>query len=127
MVTIKSENTRPFDVDGTIILPVTSSDPHNSRYVRILDPIDPTSYLRFRVHEPMVRLLKEEFHRGSCIIVHSRGGWAWAEAVVDALGLRPYVHYAKSKDLVYFDDCAVGEWLKDRVFLDPNLPYKQGE
>lgn len=126
MVTIKIENTRPFDIDDTLILLPKHDDPADTRYVYVTDPVYPHGeLLKFRVHEPMVRLLKEEATRGSFVIVHSRGGYQWAQNVIDALGLRQYVNLCMSKPLVYFDDTPVELWLKDRVYIDPNTRYKR--
>lgn len=117
---LRNENPRPFDVDGTLILPHTGK----GKTVNVIDPVT-RKVIKFTVHEPMVRLLEEEFHRGSLIVVWSRGGFEWAAAVVNALGLSDKVHTAMTKPQVYFDDLPVEEWLKDRVFLDPTTRYKR--
>ena len=122
MVTIKSELIRPFDVDGTII--IHGSDHHCKTKVNIYDPIENRT-ITAGVNEPMVRLLKEEAARGGYIIVWSRGGYAWARAVVEALGLTREVSLVMSKPMVYFDDMNVEHWLKDRVFLGPDINYKK--
>lgn len=111
----------PFDVDDTLILHLADNTGH--RTVDVWDAVTQT-YKRFAVHEPMVRLLLEEFHRGSYVVVWSRGGWQWAKNVVIALGLEEKVHQVMTKPLVYFDDKDVADWLKYRVFLNPNQSYK---
>lgn len=125
MVTIKSENIKPFDIDETLILTITGSEPEDAVYTAVQDPLDETNFIEFRVHEPMVRLLKEESARGAFVIAHSRSGFQWAQNVIDALELKKYVNICMSKPIVYFDDKDVTHWLKDRVYLDPNTPYKK--
>ncbi len=118
-----SEQIRPFDVDDTLIL---HGDKGHSEYrtVSVYDTVE-DKYIKFRVHEPMVRLLLEEYDRGSFIIVWSRSGFAWATAVAKALGIFDKVHLIMSKPMVYFDDMPVESWLKDRVYLSPDQHYKK--
>ncbi len=110
----------PFDVDGTLVLPAADRGEH----VNVYDPIE-HKLIRMRVHEPMVRLLKEEHHRGNFVIVWSRGGYEWAAEVVKALKLEDYVHLISDKPFVIFDDLPVEDWLKYRVFLPPDTVYKR--
>lgn len=121
MLVIKNESPAPFDVDGTLILHL--KDNTGYRTVNVWDAVT-KAYKVFAVHEPMVRLLLEEHHRGSYVIVWSRGGWQWAKNVIIALGLEDKVDLVMTKPLVYFDDKDVAYWLKYRVFLDPNENYK---
>lgn len=117
---IKNESIRPWDVDDTLVL-------HNpSKSTPKVDILDPQSniFVSLGIHSAMVKLLKEEFSRGSYIIVWSRGGFAWAKAVVDALELNSYVHLIMTKPLVYYDDKDVDTWMKDRVYLEPGTNYK---
>jgi hypothetical protein len=123
MIVNKNENIRPFDVDGTLIIHEKNFIELNDR-VQVLDPVT-NEYLTFRINKPMVRLLKEEYKRGSCIKVWSRGGWEWANNVVIALNLEPLIHEVLSKPLVYMDDSEVSAWLKDRVFIGPDERYKE--
>lgn len=121
MIVLEKENIKPFDVDDTLVM--HDREPCNSDTVMIVDP-----YSSFKVflakNHPMIRLLKEEKARGGTIVVWSRGGYAWAKAVVEALELEPYVDLIMSKPMVYFDDKDVSEWLKDRVYIGPNTRYK---
>ena len=80
--------------------------------------------IKVGVHEPMVRLLKEESHRGSHIVVWSRGGYEWATNVLKALCIEDYVDQVMSKPSAYFDDKDISEWLKYRVYLKPDTIYK---
>lgn len=122
MRTIDYEDIAPFDVDETLILhnpPIGDFD-----YVDVKDPLT-GGVIELAVHAPMVRLLKEAKHRGSFVIVWSRGGYKWAEAVVKALELENHIDQVMSKPRAYYDDTPVDQWLKDRVYLDPNSNYKQ--
>lgn len=124
MVVTKNENISPFDVDGTLVIQRDYAD-INQKEVCIRDPLDASRMIIMAIHEPMVRLLKEEAAKGFHIIVWSRGGWGWAEAVVKALDIEQYVNEVKTKPLVYFDDLPVEQWLPYRVFLSPDSKYKK--
>lgn len=122
MKIITNENTRPFDVDGTLILPFEGDD---TTKVLVEDPVFPCKFIKYQKHEPNIRLLREELQRGSICIVWSRGGWEWARNVIMALGIDHKNLLIMSKPMVYFDDVEVQDWLKDRVYLDPNKPYRK--
>lgn len=125
MNTVKKESTVFFDVDETLILhkpfksvsgfPITVTDP--------LNPSQPG--LKVEPHRAMIRLLKEEKHRGSFIVVWSRGGYEWATNVILALGLESSVDLVMTKPMVYFDDIPINEWLTNRVYIKPGTKYKE--
>lgn len=121
MLVIRNEMIRPFDVDDTLIVSAQLSE----KLIHIVDPVFPDRKITMGVHEPMIRLMHEEKHRGAFIIVWSRGGQAWAENVVKALGLEDVVDLVLAKPMVYFDDKDVADWMKDRVYLAPNCEYKK--
>lgn len=123
MTIIDNENIRPFDVDGTLIVPY---DPNAGQFTAafVFDPVD-NKTIKVTINQAMTRMIREEYHRGGYVIVWSRSGKEWATNVVRALGLQEYVHLVMSKPTVYFDDLPVGEWLKDRVFLPPTTRYKR--
>jgi len=114
---LKSEYITFWDVDDTIIMHEPCSK------LRIKDPLGGKDIL-VRLNRNMIRLMKEEHHRGATIIVWSRGGYEWATNVIKALELEEYVHTIMSKPLAYFDDKPIEEWLKYRVYLRPDEPYK---
>jgi hypothetical protein len=124
MKTIKNELVRPYDVDGTLIVPYNVGGDYG-RVIDIVDPVNNNKRIRMRVNEPMVRLMLEEKQRGGFIIVWSRSGFEWAANVIKAIGLEETVDLVMSKPVVYFDDMNVNEWLKDRVFIGPNERYKR--
>lgn len=120
MKIIKSESIRPFDVDGCLIV-----DKDNSQFnMDVYDGVT-KKYIKVGINLAMVRLLEEEHHRGGYIIVWSRSGWEWAANVIRALHLETKVHRVMSKPIVYFDNEPIENWLKDRVFIAPNVRYKR--
>jgi hypothetical protein len=120
MKVLKREHIRPFDVDGCLIVD-TAQGEYN---VNVFDAVT-KQYIKVGVNTNMVRLLKEERQRGSYIVVWSRSGWEWAANVIKALYLESCVDRVMSKPIVYFDDTPVEEWLKDRVFIGPEVKYKR--
>ena len=138
MNVINKEQLRMLDIDDTIVM---HRSKHGSaalgsaerwlelqelatrQYVSLIDRIT-GNVIELEINKNMVRLVKEEHHRGATIIVWSRGGYEWAADVITALGLQDYVHTVMSKPLVYFDDKPVTEWLTDRVYIGPDANYK---
>lgn len=118
MIVTKNERVIPCDIDDTLIMHDGAPD------VQVYDALE-NRMLSFRKNEAMIRLLKEEKARGAHIIVWSRGGYRWAASVVEALGLEKYVDQIYTKPLVYFDDKDASEWMKDRVYLGPDVKYKR--
>lgn len=125
MRVVKSENTVFVDVDGTLINHGQRSD-RAGRRISVLDPLT-GEYLPMQAHEPNIRLLLEEKHRGSFVVVWSRGGYEWAESVLKALDITDKVDLVMSKPLAYIDDVPINEWLPYRVYLDPNTDYKTNQ
>lgn len=121
---IRNENIAPFDVDGTLIIHGTIDDLSKYSTVAVVDPVNPLQTITVGVNEPMVRLMREEAHRGATIFVWSRGGYEWADNVIVALGLEAVVDYVMTKPKAYFDDTSVDKWLNDRVFIGPETVYK---
>lgn len=120
MNVVKHDHIRPFDIDGTLIVNRREDLPR----VDIIDPLTNRT-ITMSVNKAMVRLLKEEHHRGNYILVWSRGGYEWARNVIQALDLVPYVHQVMTKPICYFDDKPVKKWMKDRVFIGPDEKYKE--
>jgi hypothetical protein len=118
----KSEYTVFCDVDHCLIFPTDPEVP--GMKVPVYDAVT-KKYLTMIANESMIRLMKEEKHRGAHIKVWSRGGWEWAANVVRALDLVPYVDEVLSKPLAYMDDLEIGDWLKYRVYIPPTVPYKK--
>lgn len=123
--TLINERIIMIDVDDTLVLHEFDKT-LPGKYVRIPDPITPNAYIELRVHEPMVRLVKEEAARGSQLLIWSRGGFQWAENVARALEFDKLQGeiLILTKPFAYFDDSDVSSWLKDRVYIGPDVPYK---
>ena len=127
MKIIKSEQVRPFDIDGCLIYSIKDtahSQLPTPMMAWVFDAVT-KKQIKVGVNKNMVRLLKEEHHRGGLIMVWSRSGYEWAANVIRALDLVPYVHLVLSKPIVYFDDTSVECWLRDRVYLYPSELYKE--
>lgn len=120
MKVIKNENVLVVDVDETLVL---STEVRDLKSVPIWDEVT-GSFLYVQPHQPHVRLIHEENQRGRFIIVWSRGGHAWAEAVVKGLGLLGSVDLIMSKPYAYIDDVPIQNWLTDRIFIPHTTEYK---
>lgn len=124
MNVIRNEVNIMIDVDDTLVMHQVDGNYLRQDSVDITDPYS-GSQVRLRKNFPMIRCLEEEHARGSHITVWSKGGYAWAEAVIMALGLTNKVHQIMTKPRAYFDDKPVQEWLTDRVYLGPDTFYKK--
>lgn len=127
MKVIKNENPVFFDVDGTLVLPYDKKQDKFHQVGRVVEVYDAITdkFIRMVAHEPMIRILVEEKRKDRFVIVWSRSGQEWAANVVRALDLVKKVDLVISKPLVYFDDMPVESWMKDRVFLSADMPYKK--
>lgn len=125
MLVNKSEQVTFWDIDGTLILhvPHPVNDLDKVFLIKVIDPVTQTT-IYVNPHSTMIRLMREEHARGGTIKVWSRGGWAWAEAVITALGLTNLVDEVMSKPYAYYDDVPIADWLTNRVYLTPGAPYK---
>lgn len=122
MKVVKNERIVPVDIDDTLVMHQNYDNIAFPKSIR--DPYEDCKYVEVWPNLPMIKIMKEEHKRGSFVIVWSKGGFAWAEAVIKALQLEEYVDMIMSKPFVYLDDKDVGEWLKDRVYLKPTTIYK---
>lgn len=120
MIVVNNENTVFFDVDDTLISTTMEGD----NVVTIEDVIE-EKVIRAITLDANIRLLKEEKHKGQYIVVWSRGGAYWAQAVIKALDLKNYVDLVIAKPLAYVDDKDVKEWLPYRVWLSNETNYKK--
>ncbi len=114
MQVIRQEHPMPFDVDNTL---VTQVGFNIGPSISILNPLTNTAH-NYQIHQSHVRLLKEQFLRGRLVIVWSASGYAWAEAVVDALELKDFVHIVMSKPIAYVDDKDIVDWIGSRIFVN---------
>jgi len=119
--TIKNERIIPTDIDGTLI--IHNPGPGIPR-VGVVDPSTGHT-VAMGINQAMVKLVREEKFRGAFVIAWSRGGYAWAKNVINALHLENHVDLVMTKPMAYFDDIPVEKWLETRIFLDENTVYKR--
>lgn len=124
MKIIRNERVVPCDIDGTLVVHIKEKDNVCTlELVSVYDPLE-GAHILLRKNLPMIRILKEEHARGAYVVVWSRGGFEWASNVIEALELQDYVDLIISKPHIYLDDVEIKDWLKDRVYLDPDTTYK---
>jgi hypothetical protein len=123
MVVTKNDNVVCFDVDDTLIMwswPAEFNDDvitfdnwgHNVQLVP---------------HKKHIELMKQFKARGHYVVVWSQGGFAWAKAVCETLGITHLVDEVKTKPKWCIDDLAPAVWLTrsymnlhgERQFNDP--------
>lgn len=104
-----------FDCDDTLLMwkPVEGQPA-----VRIVGPTGKVFYST--PHQSHIDQLVEHSRRGHRIVCWSAGGAEWCKAVVEALGLTPYVDLVCAKPTWIYDDKPASDWLGDdkRSFLD---------
>ncbi len=122
MQTLKTELLIFFDVDDTLIM-------WRKTHEKAIKFTDPYSYKKLTVWPNFsnINLLKEKAVRGFTVIVWSAAGYQHAEAVVKALNLDAYVAFIMSKPTAYIDDKDVNRWWPKRVYLEPEMRYKNGK
>lgn len=129
MKVIANEKTVFVDVDETLVHHKAQDLSDNffgtDRNLLLVDDAIRGGKIHVNPNHNNIRLLLEEHARGSYIVVWSRGGYAWAETVVKALGLTKKVHQVMTKPMVYIDDKDVSEWLPYRLYLKPDEIYKK--
>lgn len=122
MQIIEGNNFVYFDVDDTLVV---WDDKYKledwSNVVGIPDPHSATKDMIFLVpHIWHINYLKKSKQHGCTIVVWSAGGWDWAKAVVEALGLTEYVDAVMSKPARYVDDLGCKEFMGERIYT----PYR---
>lgn len=113
----QNENVIPCDIDDTIVL----YDPEApGGKITIQCPHSLHGEWELKKHEPHIRLVKEKLARGCIMIVWSQGGYAWANAVLEALGLDHENIHVYTKPNLYIDDKEAGHWMGPRLYLPPD-------
>lgn len=120
----KYENYAEFDCDDTLVMWSGNHNQPGVGKVAIPCPYEEGRTFYLYVHDQHVNLLIAQKKRGYQVIVHSQGGWAWAEAVIKALALEQYVDVVKTKTQKYIDDLPADSW-KSRVYLKFNSPEEK--
>lgn len=90
-----------FDVDDTLIA-YKGKDlgVKHGKFIQHVTPI-----------QINIEALKRHKCYGQTVIVWSRSGHKWAEAVVRALRIEDYVDYCMTKPLFYYDDIPAEKWM----------------
>lgn len=120
MKTVQNEQVMMVDVDDTLI--VWGKIKKGQKAVHVTNPHDGAQNT-VRPHAGHIKILKDRKSRGAYIVVWSAGGYAWAEAVVKALGLTEYVDQIMTKPFMYMDDKTADEILGERCYLGVDSTY----
>lgn len=107
-----------FDVDDTLVM----WEPLSPDHIEVKNPYNTDSDW-VKPHQGHIKILKDRHARGSTIIVWSAGGYKWAHAVVEALGLSQYVSFIMSKPFMYVDDKEASQILGERLYLGKDSDY----
>lgn len=121
MQVFKNELTCSIDVDDTLVMWEGNIYKPGKGKIGIFDPNGAEGdNMRYLVpHQRHIKFLKKLANRGYQITVWSAGGWAWAESVVNTLGLNQYVAKVESKPLKIIDDLPTQEGIGQSFFLSP--------
>src|SRR5688500_2572538 len=105
MIVVANSNCIFVDCDDTLVMwddKYKKDDLSNCVLVA-----DPNSGFAVQLvpHDDHIRYIKnaKQFNHQT-IVVWSAGGWEWAKAVVEALGLQEYVDAVMEKPTMYIDD-----------------------
>lgn len=120
MKIIESELVMMCDVDDTLVMwgPQYST---SAKCVFVSNPHD-GERSRLVPNKGNIKILKDRKARGSFIVVWSAGGYAWAQAVVEALDLEKYVDLIMTKPHAYIDDKQAEDIMGERIYI----PYGSG-
>lgn len=110
MQIIENEHISCFDVDQTLFM-------HTPGYLfNIVNPYTNTPMVGM-INNGHVELLKQHKARGMFIIVWSKAGAQWANAVVKKLKLEEYVDLILTKPDKYCDDLTGDKILGEHIYL----------
>ena len=111
MQIINNEHIVAFDIDETLFM-------HNNNdwNLGIVNPYS-ESLIDGYLNEKHVELLKQYKGRGLFVVVWSKAGVKWAEAVIKEFKLEPYVDLVMTKFDRYVDDLEADKVLGERVYI----------
>ena len=121
---LASSNTVFFDVDDTLIMWGRTHRAGRSDVVRVEDPFLRES-MTFVPHVSHINILKRNHAQGRQVVVWSAAGHQWAQAVVEMLGLTPYVTLIMGKPTLYVDDKPMEQWAPQRIYLQHDVEGEQ--
>lgn len=126
MLVIQSDNPAFFDVDETLVLwDYPPEREHEAIHISI-----PGNVISGKVvpHLRHIEMVKRHKAWGNGVVVWSRSGFAWAKAVVEALGLEPYVDAVACKPMYYYDDRKCCQFMKEHRYHEDRIPeYNAGD
>jgi hypothetical protein len=122
-IVIRNPRVIPFDVDKTLVIPKQDA-PENELVIPILDPFSKAITYRV-IHKPHLKLLKNYIARGAYVIVWSKNGHEWAEAVLDALKIKGVT--IMDKPFAYVDDVPCTFWMGEHIYIKPTDSFGQEE
>lgn len=111
MHVIDNDIVASFDVDETLIHWDEANTPDAKWDVEVTHN---GVIRRGRINTKHVNRLKMHRFWGNGVVVWSRSGVSFAEAVVKALGIQQDVNVCMSKPFVNYDDTPVAKWLQER-------------
>jgi hypothetical protein len=119
---IRSEAITVIDVDETLIL-WNYFEHEQKDTIAITCPYDDVRY-SVLPNPGNIRLLIEHSARGHYIIVWSKGGYQWANAVLDALLIKDKVNLIMSKPTTVIDDLPASKWMPDPTYIERHDTWK---
>lgn len=122
MTIYANEQVIPCDIDDTLVQ-WDKSKPGTKITINCVYGVQPGPH-EVVIHEPHVRLIKERLVRGTLILAWSQGGFAWAKAVLNALGIDHLNIVVMSKPTAYLDDKECQHWMGDRIYLPPDSHWR---
>jgi hypothetical protein len=111
MIIIENEHIAAFDIDQTLFMHDESST------CGIINPNSGSQIFGY-ANLKHIELMKQFKGRGMFVVVWSKSGTKWAEAVVKNLELTPYVDLIISKFDRYVDDLKAHQVLGERIYLN---------
>lgn len=119
MKVIKNETVVTFDCDNTLLMWDKKHDQPGEGREEIADPYDHGKKLYLKPHKVHCRLLRQYKGRGFTVVVWSKAGYAWGEAVVKHLKLEDYVDYVMTKPDRHIDDATkIEDIIGNRVYFE---------
>lgn len=118
-LSLEEDNVAYFDVDDTLIFAeddissLTREDLLEMATISMPNGFD----TKVRVHSKQVERLKMHKKWGNGVIVWSKSGYRWAEAVVRALNLEEYVDVVLSKPTYYYDDKKCEQFMGEHRYI----------
>ena len=113
MFVLKNDQVYDFDVDDTLAMwdiPVGYDGPLTKVEAAYISEI-------IAPHCAHIKQMRAHKGRGHAVCVWSAGGYAWAEAVVKALGIENLVDIVRCKPQGYYDDIPASEFMGKRMYI----------